>query len=86
VKVNVVTECIRTVEYFAGALLRSGIVDDQFNPFVASQVADDFPVNPWDRFKLSGPIVAMVGPSQPSGVMRFPFGRHAEALGCSLVT
>jgi hypothetical protein len=82
VKANIVTECVRAFEDFAGAFLRSGIVDDQFDPFAASQVADDFPVDPRDGLKLSRPIVAMVGPSQPSGVMRFPFCGHAEALGC----
>ena len=53
------------------------IIDDQFDPLVPRQMANDFGVHPWNGLELARPVVAVVRPSQPGGVVRLPFGGHA---------
>jgi hypothetical protein len=42
-----------------------------------AQMANDFGVDPWDRFEFAGPIGAVVWPGEPGGGMGLPFGGHA---------
>jgi len=84
VKPNVIAECIGAVEDFAGVFLGRSIGDDQFDSFVSRKIANDFRVDPRDRFKLSRPVVAIVRPGQPGSLVRLPLGRHANrVLGSS---
>jgi len=60
---------------------RHGVLNDQFNPLMPRQIADDLAIDPRDRLKLPRPIAAIMGPSEPRCRMRLPLGRHAVAEG-----
>src|SRR5437016_4096901 len=44
-----------------------------------AQVTDDFSVHPGNWLEFAGPIAAIVGPREPCGRVRLPFGGHAVA-------
>jgi hypothetical protein len=69
-------------QHLACLLLGRRIIHDQLDAFVPRQIADDFGVNPRDRFEFSRPVVAMVGPCQPGCGVRLPFGGHAQVERC----
>src|SRR5262249_38598698 len=48
------------------------------NPLRLGEVKNDVGVHPDDRLELAGPVVALVRPGDPGGVVRFPFGGHVE--------
>ncbi len=45
----------------------------------AAELAHDLAVDPWNGREAAGPIVAIVRPGDPGGLVRLPFGGHAEA-------
>ena len=79
-KANVFSESIGLIEDFPGALFRSRIVDDELDAFMPGQMADDFRVDPRDRLKLSRPVITIMRPCQPGGLVRLPFRGHAQAV------
>src|SRR5579864_7545943 len=52
VKADVIAERMGAVENLAGAFLGRRIIDNQFDPFVPSQMADDLCVDPGNGVKL----------------------------------
>src|SRR5712691_10778251 len=61
-KSNVVAERIGSIEHFAGSFLGSCIIHNQLDAFMPHEVANDFRVDPRDRFKFPRPIVVIMRP------------------------
>src|SRR5579872_509082 len=78
-KTNVVRKRVRTLQHLASLFRGPGVVDDQLNPLMPCQIANDFSVDPWDRFEPARPIAVIVRPCQPCGSVRLPLGGHAVA-------
>src|SRR5580765_2023434 len=79
VKTNVVGERFRTFENSVSLPRRRGIVDDQFDPLVPREIANDLGINPWDGLELSRPVALVMRPCEPRGGVRFPLGGHPIA-------
>ncbi len=60
-----------------GAALGVGVVDEDVDVFDAGEVTDDLGVDPGDGLELAGPVFGVVGPGDPGGGVRRPFGGHA---------
>src|SRR5438876_309378 len=54
----------------------SRIVHNQLDALVTRKMANDFRVDPWDRFKFSRPIIEIMRPCKPGGSVRLPLGRE----------
>ncbi len=54
-------------------------IDDDAHLLARCDLADDFAIGPFDGVKLARPVGATVGPTEPGGLMRLPFGGHGEA-------
>ena len=59
---NVFQHDAGSLQQFADLALGDCVVDDEFNPFVTREVADDFCVDPGDGLELAWPIAAVVRP------------------------
>ena len=70
-----------TAKHAVGALFAGDIVDEDVHIFHAGEMADDLAVDPGDGLELAGPVLGIVGPGDPCGGVRGPFGGHAEAGG-----
>ena len=77
VEADVRRQRICFVEQLADLAFGCGVVDDQLNPLVTSEIADDFGMHPRDRLELAGPIAVIVGPCEPGCGVRLPLGGHA---------
>ena len=73
---------VGSVKQLTDLALGCGVVDDQFDALVASEVADDLGVDPWNRLELARPIAVIVRPGEPRCGVRLPFGGHAIVEGC----
>ena len=80
-KTNRIAEGIRVLKNFTRLRFDGFVVNQNFNAFMPDEVAHDLGIHPPDGLKFAGPIVAMVGPGDPCGVVRFPLGGHAVAVG-----
>ena len=49
------------------------------DPLTLSDLADHFAVHPADRIQFAGPIRLVMRPSQPGGLLLFPFRGHGIA-------
>ena len=47
-------------------------------------MADDFAIDPGDGLEFARPVLGVVGPGDPGGGVRSPFGGHSvvEVAGC----
>ena len=64
-------------EQAVGAALGGEVVDEDVDVFDAGEMADDLGVDPRDGLELAGPVLGVVGPGDPGGGVRLPFGGHA---------
>ncbi len=64
----------------AGAL--GGTGNDEVDDFARGEEADDFRVEPGDGLEFTGPVLAVVRPGEPCGLVRLPLGGHAVAELC----
>jgi len=71
-----------SVEQLPYLPLGRGVIDDQLDPLVPREIANDFRVDPGNRLKLAGPVAVIVRPGQPGSGVEFPFSGHAEVEGC----
>src|SRR5205823_2488572 len=62
----------------ARALFCRGIVNNQIDALVATEIADDLRVNPGDRFEFARPIAFKMRPGKPGRFVRLPFRGHAK--------
>ena len=60
-----------------GAALGGEIVDQDVDVFDGGEMADDLCINPGDGLELAGPVVGVMGPSDPGGGVVLPLGGHA---------
>src|SRR5579863_2283614 len=81
VEANVRGERVGAFEDAARASGRRGVADDQLDPLVLRQMADDLGINPGNRLKLSRPVAVEMRPGEPGGGVRLPLGGHAVAAG-----
>ena len=79
VETNVVRKSVGPFEHPARLSGGRGIVDDQFNPLMPGQIANDFRVDPRNRLELPWPVSVIVGPRYPGGGVRLPLRGHAVA-------
>ena len=73
-KSNVIVERVSSIEHLAGTFFGGRIVHYQLNALVPHKMANDFRIDPWDRFKFSRPIIEIVRPCKPGGSVRLPLG------------
>src|SRR5712692_9445890 len=62
-----------------GAVFLIVVVNQNTNALDPCELAYDVGVNPRDRCESARPILVIVWPGDPGGLMRFPLGGHAEA-------
>ena len=55
------------------------VTNEEADGFAGADVADHFAIDPADGVKLAGPVGFVVGPAEPGGGVRFPFGGHGKA-------
>jgi len=55
------------------------ILDHEEDALDVGEVADDFREGPGNRSKFARPVGEFVGPTEPSGFVRFPFRGHVVA-------
>ena len=79
VKAHVVEVGASALENTGHALQRLAVFDDDVDLLVAGEQAHDLRIEPGDGLEFSGPVLGIVGPGEPGGFVRFPFGRHAVA-------
>ena len=61
-----------------GTALGGLVVDEDVDLFDAGEVADDLGVDPGDGLEFAGPVLRVMGPGYPRGVVWFPLGGHAK--------
>src|ERR1700728_567627 len=60
-------------------LLCFGAFHENMDLLSCGEKPDDFGIDPWNGLKLSRPILMVMGPCQPGGLVRLPLGGHAIA-------
>jgi len=77
--------CSGAAEEIVGSALGVGVVDEDVDVFDAGEVTDDLSIDPGDGLELAGPVFRVMGPGDPGGSVRSPFGGHAVVhlgVGC----
>ena len=77
VEVNILAESVGFAQELASLFFRGGAFDDQVDALVPAQVTDDFRVDPRNRFEFARPVVAAMGPGNPSRLVGLPFRGQA---------
>src|SRR5215472_2122985 len=60
------------------------VLHEQMDTLTLGEEPDDFGVEPGNGLELAGPVLRVVRPCQPCGLVRLPFSGHAvaELVGC----
>ena len=68
------------LEYAAGELFIRLIADDENDLFPGGNFAHHFAINPRNDLKFPRPIIRIMRPAEPGGLMFFPLSRHRITL------
>ena len=77
VESDVVVQGVGFGQDFSRLLFGRWISYDQVDGFVLAEAADDFGVDPRNRFEFARPVAAVMGPGQPGRSVGLPLGGHA---------